>query len=182
RRIEAIAGSIWILQLTLEHDSSRASGQRRENLSGAGNEPMQLECKESARPFAATRGFWQADACQELLETSAASFLVEAAVLRKLFNSIVERDRLLALQFLPVIKADRQLGPNSEGMVPQGLIRQCFRQVASKGCRKLRPNIFQLQAIIRRALEGLVEDGIRADRRTEQARGDICHCFCTTGL
>jgi hypothetical protein len=109
-------------------------------------------------------------------------FLVEAAVLRKLFYSIVEGDRLLALQFLAVIKADRQLGPDSEGMAPKRLIRQCFRQAASKGCRKLWPNIFQLQAVIRRALEGLVDDGIRADRRPEQARGDIGHCFRATGL
>ena len=143
RRIEAMARGIGILQLALEKDSPRAMGQRRENLTGTGNEPMQLECKESAGPFAATRGFWQADAGQELLETSPACFFVETAFLRKLFNSIVEWDRLLALQFLPVIKADGQLGPDSEGMAPQRLIRQCFRQVAAKGCCQLRLNIFQ---------------------------------------
>ena len=143
---------------------------------------MQLECEECAGPCAATLGFWQADVGQELLETSPACFLVEAALLRQLFYSIVERDGLLALQFLTVIKADRQLGPDSEGMAPQRLIREGFRQVAAKHRRKLRPHIFQLQAIIRRALKGFIDDGIRADRRPEKARGDIGHCFRATGL
>ena len=107
RRIEAMAGGIGILQLALEQDPPGAISQRRENLSGTGNEAMQLEREEGAGPFAAALGFWQADAGQKLLETIPACFLVEATVLRKLFYSIVERDRLLALQFLDVIEADR---------------------------------------------------------------------------
>ena len=180
--IEAMARGVRILQLTLEQDPPWPTGQRRENLAGTGNEAMQLECEEGAGPFAAALGFWQAYAGQELLETTSTCFLVEAAIQRQLLHCVVERDRLLALQFLPVIKADRQFGPDGEGMSPQRLIRQCFRQVAAKRCRELRPNIFQLQAVIRRALKGLVDNGIRADRRPEQARGDIGHRFCATGL
>ena len=177
-----MAGRIGILQLALEQDPPRATGQRRENLTGTGNEAMQLEREEGAGPFATALGFRQADAGQKSLEANSACVLAEAAVLRQLFYSIVEGDRLLALQLLPVIKADHQLGPDSEGMAPKRLICEGFRQVAAKHCRKLRSYIFQLQAVICRALEGLVDDGIRADRRPEQARGDIGHCFRATSL
>ncbi len=46
--IQAISWSIRILELPLEHDSSRSLSQRGVNLPRARNEPMKLECKERA--------------------------------------------------------------------------------------------------------------------------------------
>ena len=62
---------------------------------------------EGAGPFAAALGFRQTDAGQKFFEAIPAGFLVDAAVLGKLFYCMVERDWLLALQFLAVIKSDR---------------------------------------------------------------------------
>ena len=65
------------------------------------------------------------------------------------------------------IETNRKLSPDSEGMTAQHLICQYFRQLVAKCRCDLRPDIFQLQAVIRCALKGLVDNGIRTNRCPE---------------
>lgn len=124
---------------------------------------MQLECEERSGAHATARRLRQTDSGQEPLEPSSARFLVETAILRKPFYSVVERDGLLALEFLTIVEADRKFGPDSEGMPPQHPICQYLRQVVAKYRRQLRLHIFDLQPIIRRPLKGLVDNSVSTD-------------------
>lgn len=94
-------------------------------------------------------------------------------MLRKLFYSIVERDGLLALQFLAVIEADRKLCPDRKRMAPQRLVLVIFPagrcQAPSRAAAEHLPNSDGHPS---RAGGDFVDRTSRADRRTEQARGN----------
>ena len=78
---------------------------------------MQLERQKCAYPGAAALLFRKTYPGQELLKTAPAGFNVQAAIGRKQFHRLVEGDRLLAFQLLPILKADRQFGPHRQRML-----------------------------------------------------------------
>ncbi|WP_234837334.1 hypothetical protein [Sinorhizobium medicae] len=69
-----------ILELALEEDPSRSIGERCENLSRTGNEPMQFEGEEGPLIRPTSLLLWQADPGQEILEPRPGGLDVNTAV------------------------------------------------------------------------------------------------------
>lgn len=70
-----------VFELAFEQNISGLLGQRGENLAGAGDELVKLECQKCTCPQAASFCFREADTGQKSLKTASASFDLYAAVL-----------------------------------------------------------------------------------------------------